>query len=891
MSVKAQPVALVYQSDLLTPVTGFADYADCVVDMNGDMLDDVVRVAGKGIYIDYQQPDRTYHQRFFNLHLATLPTWSICAGDLDNNGFNDLLLASITSVSFVSADDAGSSYKEQLMPVQIASQRSTIADINRDGWLDAFVCNDTTQSFPFRNDGTGLMSPDTNLIKTSPRPGAYSAIWTDYDNDTDIDLYITKCKAGAPPGDPDRINLLYRNNGNGTFTETAATAGLDDNAQSWCTSFEDFDNDGDMDAFIINHDFQNRLFRNNGDGTFTDVISTSGIDAFDLGAFENSTGDFNNDGYIDIFSDLQQALYLGNGDLTFTGQSLPVTPGAIADLNQDGFLDVVHQSDVFINQGNDHHWIKLVPHGLVSNRNGIGARVELYGTWGKQIREVRSGQSYSPMSSLAVHFGIGEVTRIDSVVIKWPSGIRTKLDTPQVDTTYLLPEAACVLDGTEISIAGDTNLCPGDTLMLTAPFGFLTYRWSGGETTQSIMVSGEGLYSVVVSDSNGCVSLTNSIRVHVPHEQQPTISASTSNHLCAGETIFLTSSPGVNYLWADGSMEQSIAVTESGTYTVAVDGVCNESQIVSEPYDVVFLEAPIPVFVSMDQTPGDSILLVVEGTHIEWYDELSGGTLLDTGNILHRPDVNQTKTYYAESHSIYPEQTYSGGKPDTTGPGGLPDQTGYLLFEIWEPVTLLSVDVYVPEGAPAGTRFIQLFEGATLINFVQVVVQPGLNTVTLNFEIPIGRYSLRSPQGNLFRNRGELSYPYFLGQAGQITTSSFGDEYYYYFYNWQIRTPEYECVSPRLPVEVLVIGHENITHPATWRMFPNPTSGDVWIELSGNESGKIIVTNSMGQEVMTKEFTEEHLLHVSIPGISHGIYQLEIITGDTHQFRSLVIRP
>ncbi len=888
-SIHGQPVVFLNQNDLLTNVTGFAEYSDCVVDMNGDRLDDVVRVAGKGIYIDFQQSDGTFQQRFFNVHLATLPTWSICAGDLDNNGFNDLLLASSESVSFVTADSSGTKYSEQLMPVTIASQRSTMADINNDGWLDAFVCNDTALSIPFRNDGFGKMIPETNLIETSPGPGAYSAIWTDFDNDSDIDLYITKCKAGAPPSDPDRINLLYRNNGDDTFTEVAAAAGLDDNAQSWTTSFEDFDNDGDMDAFIINHDFQNRLFRNNGNGTFTDVISTSGIDAFDLGAFENSTGDFNNDGFMDIFSDLGQQLYLGNGDLTFTGQTLPVTPGAIADLNNDGFLDVVHQGDVFINQGNEHHWIKLIPHGLVTNRNGIGARVELYVAGEKQIREVRSGQSYSPMSSLAVHFGLGDVSEIDSIIVRWPSGIRTKLDTPHIDTTYTLPEATCLLEGSEISVAGDTNLCPGDTLMLTAPFGFPLYTWSTGETTQSILISGEGLFHAIVQDSNGCISLTNSIHVRAPQELIPTITASNSNHLCAGETIFLISSPGVNYLWADGSTAQSIAVTESGTYTVAVDGICSETQIVSEPYDVVFLEAAIPVLTSIEHTPEDSVIIVVEGSHISWYDEASGGLLLDTGNILIREDLNHSVTYYAESHTIYPEQIFSGGKADTTGPGGLPDQTGYLLFDIWEPITLLSVDAYVPEGGPAGTRFIQLYEGDTLLDFVQVVVQPGLNTVPLNFEIPIGKYSLRSPQGNLFRNRGELSYPYFLGQAGQITSSSFGDEYYYFFYNWQLRTPEYECVSKRLPVEIIVIGQENISDVASWHIYPNPSAGEVWLEFSRNETGSIIVSNELGQRVLSREFVDQQLISLKFPTTNTGIYLVQVRTKETVLSRKLLI--
>jgi hypothetical protein len=320
VSVLSQPVVFTNQSDILNPVAGFTLFSDCAVDMNGDHLDDIVRVGNKGMYIDYQQTNGSFFQHFFSIPITVAPSWSICAGDIDNNGFNDLMFGGDSAVSFVRAHDQGNFYQEIVMPSFILSQRSTFADIDNDGWLDAFMCNDTAQSIPYKNSGSGEMTEDTNLIHTADLPGNYAAIWTDYDNDGDNDLYITKCQPQAPPGNINRTNLMYRNNGDGSYSEVGAQLGLDDNAQSWSTAFDDFDNDGDMDAFIVNHDFQNRLFRNNGNGTFTDVIASSGIDANDLGAFENASGDFNNDGYIDIYAELINELYLGHGDLTFTGR-------------------------------------------------------------------------------------------------------------------------------------------------------------------------------------------------------------------------------------------------------------------------------------------------------------------------------------------------------------------------------------------------------------------------------------------------------------------------------------------------------------------------------------------------------------------------------------------
>ena len=105
--------------------------------------------------------------------------------------------------------------------------------------------------------------------------------------------------------------------GDGSFIEVGNTAGLADSAQTWTTAFEDFDNDGDMDAYVVNHDISNRLFRNNGDGSFTNVIAHSGLIADDFTAFELNTADLNNDGYIDIVTD-QKLLFSGKRRLNFS---------------------------------------------------------------------------------------------------------------------------------------------------------------------------------------------------------------------------------------------------------------------------------------------------------------------------------------------------------------------------------------------------------------------------------------------------------------------------------------------------------------------------------------------------------------------------------------------
>jgi len=417
----------------------------CVVDMDGDYLDDIVTVSSNSMTILKQLATGGFTSSTIALPgLTTTPGWSIAAGDYDRNGFNDLVFGGGSRLTIVKANATGTNYTEVPYHQNIFTQRTNFIDINNDGNLDLWACHDVAQSHSYRNMGSGDLVFDNTLMPTLAVGGNYQSMWTDYDNDGDMDMYLAKCRGGAPVGDPQRINLLYKNNGDGTFTESGAIAGINDGSQSWSTAIEDFDNDGDLDFLLSNISDQNKFFLNNGNGTFTDIFATTGI-ASQVGSWELQAGDFNNDGWVDFFWQNGKEIYLNNGDLTFTGYDLSFSEGGIGDLNNDGFLDVQYGSNVYYNVPNANNWIKINLQGVASNRNGIGARVEIYGAWGKQIREIRSGHGFSHQSTMNAHFGIGAETQVTQVIIRWPSGTIDVINNPSSNQALTVIEGSSPL--------------------------------------------------------------------------------------------------------------------------------------------------------------------------------------------------------------------------------------------------------------------------------------------------------------------------------------------------------------------------------------------------------------------------------------------------------------
>jgi hypothetical protein len=429
-----------------------SQYNICVVDMNGDFLDDIVGISSNNMRIHYQ----TATQGVFNMVDFPLsgnvlsPNWSLAAGDYNKDGYNDLVLGNGSGATIITSVNNGTGYTVYTPGQYIFSQRTNFADLNNDGNLDVFVCHDIAPSCYYLNDGNGnltyyqsTVTPGSMHIATTT--GNYATLFTDFDNDGDSDVFVSKCS--GPPCE------LYRNDGDGVYTDISALAGINVTPiQTWSSAISDFDNDGDMDVIITASSGTHRFFRNNIDGTtvidevFTNITAGSGWDTNSSTNIDNIAYDFDNDGKVDVLGGGGKIMF-NQGDNVFAPVSVAgLSVSAVGDLNNDGFLDFQSGSTIKYAIPNGNNWIKLTLTGIQSNSNGIGARVEIYGDWGKQIRDVRSGEGFKYMSSINAHFGIGQSTTIEQVIIRWPSGIVDVIDNPTPN------EVLNVVEGNTLSV-------------------------------------------------------------------------------------------------------------------------------------------------------------------------------------------------------------------------------------------------------------------------------------------------------------------------------------------------------------------------------------------------------------------------------------------------------
>ena len=304
---------------------------------------------------------------------------------------------------------------------------TSFVDYDNDGWMDVAFSGESTSEALYRNRGDGTFVDRTvtaGLGRIEPCEGI---AWGDYNNDGFLDLYIAR---GNVNGNGTLQDTLYRNNGDGTFTDVTQEAGLIAVGNKWAAIWGDYDNDGFLDLFVAcagggaagTPGNANLLWHNNGNGTFTNKAADKGVELEDGGASPHRAAawaDYDNDGFLDLILKDGCGGEGGQGDAQFG----------------------LHR--LFRNTGNNNHFIKVNLRGVQSNRGGIGARVTVTYTGGMSFRQNNGGGGgeFWSQGSEPLDFGIGQATTA-SVQIIWPSGVIDHLSSVPANSTIRVVEGS-----------------------------------------------------------------------------------------------------------------------------------------------------------------------------------------------------------------------------------------------------------------------------------------------------------------------------------------------------------------------------------------------------------------------------------------------------------------
>jgi hypothetical protein len=565
-------------------------------------------------------------------------TKALLWADIDNDGDKDLLTTTYLGTARLFRNDGNWTFTETTSSAGFVSTPgrcwgASFGDYDRDGFLDLYVCTYIPEpeayaydkiNHLYRNNGDGTFMDVTLAAGVgNGMLASFQSVWQDVDLDGWPDLYVINDLAGA--------NALYRNNQNGTFTDIAEEANLAEAPEhSMSISFSDFDLDGDQDLFMTNtgiypqvNNAHSMLEVNNGDGTYTESSAQ-----YDLDLYEWSWGslwvDQNNDGYEDLYvathpfataglPPTNDYFFRNQGGTGFTlfsqifGESMLRNSYAVArgDLNSDGYADIAVGGEppfspaLWLSSGGDASYVRIGVSGTVSNRQAIGTWIKVHANGKVYSRYTRCGEDFLGQSSQYQHFGLGEATVIDSVVVEYISGHTDRYFGLPVDSLYRFTEGETFQPF--ISTPGSFTACAPSTILLDA--GEATrYLWNTGDTTRFISVNATGAYHAIVTSQFGIVAESDTVQVIIG--PVPEVIADTNDPVCYDDAtgsivlVNLTGIPVQNVDWDNGGSGAQMDGLHAGSYayTFADINGCAVNGIVElmEPDTLVVLVVPVP---------------------------------------------------------------------------------------------------------------------------------------------------------------------------------------------------------------------------------------------------------------------------------------------------------
>ncbi|MFK5878135.1 MAG: FG-GAP-like repeat-containing protein [Flavobacteriaceae bacterium] len=445
-------------------------------DFDGDGWDDLTFATETGNTIKFFKNNGGNFTEISNLGpiFNSDKTLQINWVDYDNDGDKDLFVVSHSGSNKLYQNDGSFTFTDVTFPANfdIGTQYAFGAswgDYNNDGYLDVFITY-RDESEPadlyfntlYKNKGDGTFE-DVSLsaaLDVTTNYLSFCSVFFDYDNDGWQDIYIANDKENNK-------NIMYHNNGDGTFTDTSVSTGTDIGIDAMATTISDCNNDGFLDIYVTNTSMGNVFFENNGDGTFTDVASTNGtlMETVAWGAvFLDADNDMDTDLYVSSMMTSSNPMgwatslfYENQGNDTFAIPN-PVDSGfdaddsisysnAIGDVDNDGYPDIVvvnreSNNYVFKNNGGSNNYLKVKLEGTTSNRDGIGSWIQAYNNGVPQNRYTLLGEGFNSQNSNSEFFGLGSETMVDSLKVKWLSGTVDVLYNVSVNQTLLVVEGS-----------------------------------------------------------------------------------------------------------------------------------------------------------------------------------------------------------------------------------------------------------------------------------------------------------------------------------------------------------------------------------------------------------------------------------------------------------------
>ena len=445
-------------------------------DFDGDGWDDITLPSGNGVPLRfYKNYNGFFVQELLLPNQINYPTRGVSWVDFDNDGDKDLFVVSDTDGNRLFEKKENGLFSNittgaGLPEDNLETYAVAWGDVNNDGCLDLYLSNRVSSyavsNYLFQNNCDGTFSNVTNDIGLANTPAlTLCASFFDFNNDGWQDLYVSN--------DKEFPNFLYKNNGDGTFTDVSTESGTGIIVDAMSVTIDDYNSDGYFDIYITNTPSTagttttdgSVLFKNNGDETFTDVAQLTGtqLNSWSWGA---NFLDAENDGDLDIYvscsyitsdgfpsfafyENVSSEVFNSPTNVGFENNEYRSYGSAIGDSNNDGKTDIVviNNFSTVPNLWNNktitsNNYLSINLIGTESNRDGVGSVIEISVNGIKQYRYIINGESYLSQNSFKENFGLGTNTLIDYVKVKWLSGIEDIFYNVSVNQTLNVVEGS-----------------------------------------------------------------------------------------------------------------------------------------------------------------------------------------------------------------------------------------------------------------------------------------------------------------------------------------------------------------------------------------------------------------------------------------------------------------